>query len=193
VSLVTRVERLLAGSPFEPWARLVYRRVHSIGRPRVRQSLEYDRAMGRIMARIPQPDSSCADVGAHRGSVLEEIVRLAPRGRHFAFEPLPDLAARLRRRFPRVTVHQVALGDTAGASVYYRVLDDLGRSGLRRIIRPGQQSRVEELQVRTERLDDLIPPDLTLRFLKIDVEGAQLQVLRGGEDAGAEFCFVAQP
>ena len=31
-------------------------------------------------------DSSCIDVAAHVGSILEHMVRLAPTGRHLAFE-----------------------------------------------------------------------------------------------------------
>jgi FkbM family methyltransferase len=179
--LVHKVERLLEGSPLEPFARHVYQQVHSLGRPRVRQSLRYDRDTGRIMARVLQADSSCADVGAHRGSILEEIVRLAPRGRHFAFEPVPELAGRLRRRFPKVEVHQVALSDTSGEHDFYHVIDEPGISGLRRLPRVGPREKVERLTVRTLRLDDLIPTEVCLRFLKVDVEGAQLHVLRGGE------------
>lgn len=35
--------------------------------------------------------------------------------------------------------------------------------------------RVEMLPVRLQRLDELIPADLPVRFIKIDVEGAELQ------------------
>jgi len=38
---------------------------------------------------------------------------------------------------------------------------------------------VVEIQVRLLRLDDLLPSDLPIRFVKIDVEGAELQVLKG--------------
>src|SRR4051812_31574313 len=45
-------------------------------------------------------DAVCVDVGANVGAVLEMLTRLAPQGRHVAFEPLPELADDLRRRFP---------------------------------------------------------------------------------------------
>jgi hypothetical protein len=39
--------------------------------------------------------------------------------------------------------------------------------------------RIEEIQVRTDRLDNLIPGGLRIDFLKIDVEGGEQQVLHG--------------
>ncbi len=39
--------------------------------------------------------------------------------------------------------------------------------------------RVEKITVRVERLDDVLPPDLPIHFMKVDVEGAELQVFRG--------------
>jgi hypothetical protein len=38
-----------------------------------------------------------------------------------------------------------------------------------------------ETQVRIVRLDDVLDADVPIRLVKIDVEGAELQVLRGGE------------
>jgi hypothetical protein len=37
-----------------------------------------------LLERELREDSDCLDLGAHAGSVLREIVRLAPRGRHVA-------------------------------------------------------------------------------------------------------------
>ena len=176
-----RIERMLEGTPLEPLARRVYRKVHSIGRPRSRQSLRYHRRTVEIMARVLTPASSGVIVGAHRGSLLEEMVRLAPKGRHFAFEPLPELAERLTRRFPRVNVHQVAVSDVSGESPFYHVLDRPGYSGLRRLGSIPSGLRLQEIVVRTEPLDDLLPADLPIAFMSIAVGGAQLQVLEGAE------------
>jgi FkbM family methyltransferase len=38
---------------------------------------------------------------------------------------------------------------------------------------------VEEITVDMVRLDDVLPPGYDLRLIKIDVEGAELEVLRG--------------
>jgi hypothetical protein len=51
-----------------------------------------------LMEEVVGPDSDCLDVGAHAGSVLAELVRLAPEGRHVASEPLPEFGSGCGRR-----------------------------------------------------------------------------------------------
>jgi FkbM family methyltransferase len=154
------------------WARRVERRI---------RSLLYQRQTSQIMGRVLSRSSNCVIVGGYRGSLLAEIVKLAPDGRHFAYEPLPDLAADLTRRFPTVSVEQVAVSDSAGESSFFHVVERPAHSGLRRLGSIPSGLTVHELKVRTEPLDDLLPADLVIAFLAIEAEGAQLQVLRGAE------------
>jgi len=117
------------------------------------------------MAELIQADSDCLDVGAHEGVVLAEMIRLAPHGRHIAWEPLPEFAELLRTRHPSAEVRQAALSDREGERDFVLVLDE-----------PGE---VETLDVRTERLDAALPPDRRPAFLRIDVGGAEVEVIRG--------------
>jgi FkbM family methyltransferase len=131
-----------------------------------------------LLEEVLEPDSHCLDVGAHAGSVLAEMVRIAPRGRHVAWEPLPAFAARLRERFPDVEVRQAALGNETGERAFAHVVEDPGWSGF--LARPTPSaSPVEELAVRVERLDDVLPDGVRPAFVKIDVEGAEEEVLLG--------------
>ncbi len=186
-SWIRRVARLLEGTALEPLARRVYREVHGIRHPRSRQSLRYHRQAVAIMTRALSADSNCVDVGAHRGSLLAEMVRIAPRGHHFAYEPLPDMAARLERRYPGVNVEQVAVSDVSGESPYYHVIDRPGHSGLRRLGSIPSGLTVHELRVRTEPLDDLLPADLPISFMKVSVSGAHREVLEGAEHTIARW------
>jgi FkbM family methyltransferase len=156
------------------WARRVERRL---------RSLRYHRQTVQIMARVLGPDSSCVVAGAQHGSLLAEIVRLAPSGRHVACEPLPDLAADLSRRFPSVQVEAVAVSDVAGESPFYHVVGRPKYSGLRRLGTIPAGRTVHEITVRTEPLDDLLPADVPIALMYVDVSGAQLQVFRGAEHA----------
>jgi FkbM family methyltransferase len=126
-------------------------------------------------------DADCLDAGAHTGAVLRELVRLAPRGRHVAWEPLPALAATLRAAFPDVDVHEAALGDTTGERTFTHVLDDPGWSSLIAARPTPSRGPTETLTVRCERVDDVLPEGLRPAFLKIDVEGAEAQLLRGAQ------------
>ena len=137
-------------------------------------------AMRVLVAATLGGADSAIDVGAHSGAVLADIVRVASRGRHIAYEPLPAFADLLRRRFPRVDVREVALSDRSGVSRFVHVEDAPEYSGLRERSYPGfEDSPRGELAVKIERLDDALPGDFRPALIKIDVEGAELLVLRG--------------
>lgn len=151
---------------FEPAARTQDRRDHE--------------ALATIFAAALAQDGNAVDVGAHGGDVLDDLLRIAPRGRHLAFEPLPDLAAALRRRLPEVDVRAVALSDANGEATFAHVLDRPGWSGLKARPTPdGAAARVATITVLTQRLDDALPAGYVPALIKIDVEGAELQVLQG--------------
>lgn len=146
----------------------------------VRADIRDHELLVALMERELRADSDCLDVGAHAGSVLREIVRLAPRGRHVAWEPLPAFAAGLRAEFPGVEVREAALADAAGERELTHVIDEPGWSGLAARPTPGG-GPTEALTVRCERLDDVLPDGVRPRFVKIDVEGAEALVLRGAQ------------
>lgn len=137
--------------------------------------------MRRLIAFSLRPDACCVDVGAHRGAILEEIVRVAPSGQQIAYEPIPKLAASLRRSFPGVDVREAALSDHPGRHTFEHVLGTAeGCSGfVVCTIAPEYAPDVEQIEVQLERLDDVIAPDAPLDMIKIDVEGAEQQVLEG--------------
>ena len=150
-------------------------------RKRPTDSRDYDRQTVAVMERVLGATSNCLDIGASAGELLKHMVRLAPRGTHFAFEPLPDFYHTLVKRFPDVRVHNVALSDTTEESTpFQRVVSNPAYSGLRRRRYDRPEERVEEIVVRTARLDELIPQKVHIHFVKMDVEGGEFQVLKGG-------------
>jgi FkbM family methyltransferase len=148
--------------------------------PAQRQGRRYDELTVQVMRRVLEASSVCVDVGASSGALLQQMCALAPDGKHHAFEPLPSMAAALRDRFPAVEVHAVALADTNGESEFVHVVSNPAYSGLRvrRYDRPNEQ--LAKITVPTRRLDDVLPPDLPVSFIKVDVEGGEYGVLAGG-------------
>ena len=136
------------------------------------EPLRFEQALRKSV----HPASNCVDVGAHLGGILSSLVKLAPQGKHFAFEAVPRKVQWLRRKFPEVEVHQVAVGDRSGEVPFYESAEASALSTLRA---HAKQKISREIKVTCVRLDDCLPSDYRPDFLKIDVVGAELQVLRG--------------
>jgi FkbM family methyltransferase len=144
----------------------------------IRRDIRDTELLLALMEELLEPDSDCLDVGAHAGSVLGQMVRLAPAGNHVAWEPLPEFAARLREAYPGIHIREAALSDRAGEREFAHVVADPGWSGF--VARPTPAGGAPRtITVRTERLDDVLPDRIRPAFVKVDVEGAEEQVLRG--------------
>lgn len=144
----------------------------------VRADIRENERLIVLLEEVLEPGSDCLDVGAHEGVVLREMMRLAPSGRHVAWEPLPALAHRLRTEFPSVEVREAALSDRAGEREFAHVVNAAGWSGF--VARPVPAGGpVETITVRCEPLDQALREDVNPAFIKIDVEGAEEQVLLG--------------
>lgn len=142
----------------------------------------YDQQTFEVMKRVITADSNCIDVGCHSGVMLDEILKLSPNGSHFAFEPLPELYKGLTKKFAsyhKIKIFNTALSDSTGTVTFQHVVTNPGYSGLkqRRYDRPDEV--IQEITVETMKLDEILPDSMRIAFIKIDVEGAELQVLRG--------------
>jgi FkbM family methyltransferase len=137
------------------------------------------RMLTALIASVVREGSNTVDVGANVGNVLRQLVTAAPKGRHYAIEPIPNLARALRANFPMVEVHEVALSNRPGEADFEQVVAQPALSGFRVLESRKRGVEVQTLRVETRRLDDIVPDGTAIAFIKIDVEGAVLQVLEG--------------
>ena len=153
-------------------------RAWTVDLPTARRDRRDERLLELLIAFTLAEDSNCIDVGAFTGTVLRRIVWYAPRGRHIAYEPIPRLHARLVEEFPRVDVRRAALSDHRGEKTFVDVSDEPALSGFRERAYSRNVAR-RQIEVPVEDLDSSLPTDYVPALIKIDVEGAELEVLRG--------------
>jgi FkbM family methyltransferase len=141
----------------------------------------YDTLTYQVLEMSLSAKSICVDVGCHEGLVLTTMMKLAPEGKFYAFEPIPEMLEDLKSRFPSppVTFSGVALSNQAGVVSFNHVVSNPGYSGLRKRTydRPDETDRT--ISVQTDLLDNLVPETDHVGVIKVDVEGAELQVFQG--------------
>jgi FkbM family methyltransferase len=145
----------------------------------------YEKDKQRLFEAEVKPGSIVYDIGANAGFytlLASELV--GAHGRVFAFEPLPRnirfLNEHLRlNQVINVDVIEAAVSDRSGETLF----DDSAGSAMGHLTEQGK------LKVRIVKIDDLVaagevtPPDC----LKIDVEGAEAQVLSGAQSTLKNF------
>jgi FkbM family methyltransferase len=144
-----------------------------------------------------EPGGTFFDIGANAGyfTVLAAL-RVGPKGRVYAFEPNPTVRQQLRRHVEineiadRVTIGDVALADRDEDGVRFFVScwpENDGISSLTpspETVARGGLSADATIQVRVRTFDTWMVAEKIGRIdlMKIDVEGAELQTLKGMEN-----------
>jgi FkbM family methyltransferase len=147
----------------------------------ITKNLKYDRQTGEIFKRIINPSSVCIDIGCHKGEMLIEMMKYAPLSKHYAFEPIPFFYKGLVERFGKTcNIYPYALSNTSGETTFQFVKNAPGYSGILKRRYDKEHVEIEELKVQMATLDEVIPSDAKIDLIKIDVEGAEFNVLKGG-------------
>ncbi len=137
--------------------------------------------VGLIFRRWARPGDTVLDVGGNIGTAALDFAAAAPESRVHVFEPAPEMLAALRHnlelnRLPNVEVHAFGLGERDERRWLQA---DMPHNPGSNYVAAAADSGICPVELR--RLDGLT--FLTaVSFIKIDVEGFELAVLRGGQD-----------
>lgn len=164
-------------------------RLRSIGRqlgifpPMVRafrklSGSRYEERFDRALLEAIQPGDTVWDIGANVGLYTEKFARqVGPSGHVVAFEPSPGSVQALRARFGAtrgVTICAVALAEQPGVATFYT--NGSGDGTTDSLVERGANAIPHQVEVRRgEEFLQSFPPQV----IKIDVEGFELEVLRG--------------
>ena len=138
-------------------------------------------ALERVITELVKPGWSCADVGAHRGAATVLLAAaVGPSGRVFAFEAHPSNARKLKKRVrdcpTNVVVENLAISD--GSSLTLELYAGRFKRSAEWTVAPRTAAR-PALSVMAASLDDYFAEGPALNMVKIDVEGAESEVLAG--------------
>jgi FkbM family methyltransferase len=149
---------------------------HIIDRSRLRAH----RVRIRLLRDLLSPNDLCFDVGANIGDYTSSLLALGTRV--IAVEPQPSAIAELHARFrhnKQIIIEQIALGDRETTAKFY-IREHHGASSL--ISNWEGDNYKQALDVSVKTVQSLINRHGLPSYIKLDVEGYELQVILGLEN-----------
>ena len=153
---------------------------------RIMLSGTYEPTTVAIIRQYVKTGATCIDIGANVGAITLALAKYAGKNGHIiAYEPGPPNFKKLQQnirlnqtRLPDVQLYQMGISNDIGSLYWYEDPSFPGNAGLR------EHKKTGDIIVPVSTLDEHLLPQVTLLdFIKIDVEGMEQQVLRGGEQS----------
>ena len=145
---------------------------------------EVESAVQEILARCLGPGMVFYDLGANIGLFSLLAARIVGESGHvFSFEPDPSVAGRLRRNvarngFPNVTVVEVGLWSCSGKVNFVAAGSSSPDRGTGQFV---DDKNLKGTLIECTSLDDFIASAPLPDAIKCDIEGAEIEALRGAE------------
>lgn len=144
-----------------------------------------------LVRNILKKGDTFVDVGAHMGWYsLNAASIVGNNGKVIAFEPNPSCVVGFNKntiglnKYKNIILEKIALSDKAKIAEFW-IGDDMGGSLVKENTErlTIDRSRIESIKIKTKTFDSYIKKynDLKIKLIKIDVEGAEVQVLKGAE------------
>jgi FkbM family methyltransferase len=144
---------------------------------------QWEPDLSSLIKSLCKPDTIFVDVGANFGyfsCLAGAKIGTGGKGQVFSIEPNPKLVGLLNTNvqinwsMAPVHVHAVAASDQSGEATLFIPTTGAANASLSY----GSENS-ERVTVTTQRLDDIINPELVIDVMKIDVEGHEVSALKG--------------
>lgn len=146
---------------------------------------DYEDVLAFSYRKFLKPGMAVLDIGAHAGRHTAQFLQIVgPEGFVWAFEPIPVFFQKLRNDFrsnKNIEIIQAALSQKAGSATFKYVENYPGESGLRERVYNFENPIIKDIVVNVTTLDAFFRNEKRkVDFVKIDVEGAEIDILRSG-------------
>jgi FkbM family methyltransferase len=143
---------------------------------------------------VIKPDDTILDVGGHIGLNAVVFAQLAAKGQVYVFEPAPNTleiikdTIRINKMEDRIFVCPDAVSDHEGSTSFY-MTDSPIADNSNSLINHQLGRKLKKIDVNLVTIDAFIAEKKLSKvdFIKIDAEGAELDVLKGSQDCMATF------
>ncbi len=160
--------------------------------PFVYQIYKYNKPFDAKKMLITSDRPVIFDVGAHVGMTAKEYLKIFPKSKIYSFEPTPNTFNILNKnvlKHENIRAFNLALSSTKGEASFFVNNSSLTNSLLEvsdnYAVRDIGLKMVTKVRVKTDTIDCFMSENKIpkIDLLKIDVQGAELEVLKGAEIA----------
>lgn len=149
---------------------------------------------------VPELDN-IIDVGSNSGQFSKVATYIYPKAQIDAFEPLPNLYPKIEKLFApnkNITTHNLALGNEVGSIKFnknkYGHISSILEISEENIHYPKQENDLIQIDVAIKTLDHIFASpsskNLGKTLLKLDVQGYELEVLKGGTETLKKVDYI---
>lgn len=154
---------------------------------------EYEESTNQLLRKFVRPGDHILEAGANNGSETLLLSRLAGEGKVYAFEPIPHVFNRLKFNVEinglgkNIVLSQIALGEE-NKTVYFNIFP-LNYANQGMSSKYGNNQMTTKIEVEQVTLDSWVERNNIpkIDFLKMDIQGAEIDLIKGGKNSLQKF------